>query len=36
MTKEAIQEKVRLFLIENISRFTLESANSSLKFFEEP
>lgn len=28
--------KFQIFLIEDISRFTLESANSSLKFFEEP
>lgn len=28
--------KFQVFLIENISRFTLKSANSCLKFFEEP
>lgn len=28
--------KFQIFLIENISRFTLESANSALKFLEEP
>ena len=28
--------KFQVFFIENISRFTLKSANSCLKFFEEP